>query len=182
MISALAVTLALAVSTPASAGVTFFVYDLTSKPSSITSPNGAAWALTHDDLSNELIEASPDRGVVASIFYAAGNMVTRTDARGITATHAYDTLNRLTGVTYPAAGEGVAYTWDACANGKGLLRGVADACTRLRERHLVYVAHMPGRTSRQVSSPNSCSRPFSSRHNFSIAKLDAMSWSHFARQ
>lgn len=107
-------------------GTTATGHDPTSKPSSITSPNGAAWALTHDDLGNELIEASPDRGVVASTFDAAGNPITRSDARGITATRTYDTINRLTGITYPAAGEDVAYTWDTCANGKGRLCGVAD--------------------------------------------------------
>ncbi|HZF96885.1 MAG TPA: RHS repeat-associated core domain-containing protein, partial [Pseudoxanthomonas sp.] len=43
----------------------------------------------------------------------AGNRLTQTDARGITATYGYDALNRLTSIAYPTAAENVSYTYDA---------------------------------------------------------------------
>ncbi len=93
-------------------------------------PNNATTTYTVDGLGNVTQEVSPDRGTTGYTHDAAGNVRTRTDARGITATYSYDALNRLTGITYPSAGENITLTWDSaagCANGLGRLCQVTDA-------------------------------------------------------
>ena len=102
-------------------------YDAQGHLADLTSPNGARTTYVANGLGDQTQESSADRGAVQRTFDAAGNMLTRMDARGITASSTYDALNRPTSLTYPAAGEDVAYTWDTCANGKGRLCGVTDA-------------------------------------------------------
>ena len=45
----------------------------------------------------------------------AGNLKTRTDARGKTATYSYDSLNRISQIAYDD--QTINYTWDNCTNG-----------------------------------------------------------------
>ena len=60
----------------------------------------------------------------------ANNVASITDARGVTATYTYDTLERVSQVRYPnrhaGKDETVRYTYDSCELGKGRLCGVAD--------------------------------------------------------
>jgi len=60
-------------------------------------------------------EVSADRGSLTATHDAAGNLLTRSDARGIVESHTYDTLNRPLTVSYPTTGENLAYTWDSAA-------------------------------------------------------------------
>ena len=57
-------------------------------------------------------------------------MLTKTDARGVTATYSYDALNRVNTISYPAYGgdaaETVTYSYDTCSNGKGRLCSLTD--------------------------------------------------------
>ncbi len=45
-----------------------------------------------------------------------GNLLTKTDNRGTTATNAYDVLNRIYAKSYSDGTPGVSYTYDAVAN------------------------------------------------------------------
>jgi len=107
-------------------GFTDLEHGPTDTLSSVTAPNGANTTYQVDDLGNRVTEASPDRGSVVQTFDPAGNILSRTDGRGVTATLTYDALNRVTSVTYPTAGEDVSYVYDACTNGSGRLCVVTD--------------------------------------------------------
>jgi YD repeat-containing protein len=48
----------------------------------------------------------------ASTYDEAGNLKTRTDARGITATYGYDLLNRVTTVSYPDSSRNLVFEYD----------------------------------------------------------------------
>jgi RHS repeat-associated protein len=56
-------------------------------------------------------------------------VLTKTDARAITATYTYDALNRVTSIDYPATDEDITYTYDTtptCGAGAGRLCQVTD--------------------------------------------------------
>lgn len=107
-------------------GTTTKGYDPNGEPITVGSPNGAAWGFDVDDLGNKLQERSPDRGEVNMVADAAGNVTSRTDARGITATLSHDALNRVNSVTYPSGSSNVSYTYDTCAYGKGRVCSITD--------------------------------------------------------
>ncbi len=56
----------------------------------------------------------------------AGNVITKTDAKGNITHYTYDALNRLTGVIY-ADGSTASYTYDTAPNGIGRLAAVDDS-------------------------------------------------------
>lgn len=58
-------------------------------------------------------------------FDAAGNAITRTDAKGQTATYQYDALNRITQISW-ADGKVWSYGYDTAANGVGRLASLSD--------------------------------------------------------
>ncbi|UCV28791.1 RHS repeat-associated core domain-containing protein [Ferribacterium limneticum] len=104
-----------------SAQPTLMAYDRLDQLTRLTAPNGAVTAFDIDGLGNVWKESSADRGSVDSTFDAAGNALTRKDARGLTVTQTYDALNRLTQVS-TSNGQIIRYTWDAgCPNGIGRL-------------------------------------------------------------
>lgn len=87
-------------------------------------------SFTVDGLGNVTQEISPLRDVRTAAFDAAGNLLNQTDSRGIIQSRSYDALNRLTGISYPNAGEDVTLTWDTgpgCTNGIGRLCAVTDS-------------------------------------------------------
>lgn len=91
----------------------------------VVTPNGAAFGFEIDDLGNALKEHSPDRGTVAMGYDGAGNLTSRTDARGVLTSYVYDALNRVTSISYPSGTENVSYAYDTC--GAGRLCQVTDA-------------------------------------------------------
>lgn len=91
----------------------------------LVTPNGATFGFDIDDLSNVLKEHSPDRGIVSMAYDGAGNLTSRTDARGVTRIYSYDALNRITGISYPSGAENASYVYDTC--GAGRLCQVGDA-------------------------------------------------------
>jgi len=68
-----------------------------------------------DSLGNLNRQTSPDTGPTEAVHDEAGNLTTRTDARGKTAAYSYDSLDRLSKIVYDD--QTVNYTWDSCANG-----------------------------------------------------------------
>jgi YD repeat-containing protein len=74
-------------------------------------------------------QLSPDTGTTNHTYDAAGNRLTKTDARGAVATYTYDVLNRVTRVVYSKSGtpsETQVFTYDSGANAKGRLSAVTD--------------------------------------------------------
>ncbi len=67
---------------------------------------------------------SPDTGTTTYGYDPAGNMTSKTDAKGVTISYVYDALNRLTNIS---ADNGIAYSYDTCLNGKGRLCNMTDA-------------------------------------------------------
>jgi RHS repeat-associated protein len=96
----------------------------------VEAPNAATTTYINDDLGNRLQEDSPDRGIITLTHDAAGNVLTRTDARGIAAAYQYDALGRVTLVDYPGTESDAAYRYDTgegCSFGSGRLCAVTDA-------------------------------------------------------
>jgi YD repeat-containing protein len=88
-----------------------------------------------DGLGNRTQETSADRGTIMATYDVAGNLKSRTDARGVTASYTHDALDRLTQVSYSNSSKTRAYTWDSapgCAYGIGRLCQVSDAAVRVR--------------------------------------------------
>ena len=55
-----------------------------------------------------------------------GNLVSKTDAKGVTISYVYDALNRLTKIDFPTDTD-IVYAYDSCVNGKGRLCSMTDA-------------------------------------------------------
>jgi RHS repeat-associated protein len=63
----------------------------------------------------------PASGAVRYGYDANGNLITRTDARGIASTFTYDPLDRIETKTYTGGTPGVTYAYDGAVLGKGRL-------------------------------------------------------------
>jgi RHS repeat-associated protein len=93
------------------------------------------------DALNRLIEVSDPLSRETTYTYdAAGNLDTRTDARGLVTDYAYDSLNRLTNIDYSGSTTpDVTFTYDdvgnrlSMADGTGTTSYVYDALNRLTE-------------------------------------------------
>lgn len=72
---------------------------------------------------------SPDSGTSNETFDAAGNVLTRTDAKGQVGTYTYDALNRVLTATYtksPATPISITYSYDQGTDGIGHLTGITE--------------------------------------------------------
>ena len=76
-------------------------YDGIDQLQTLTDPRKLVTAYTRDGLGNELALASPDTGTASQTYDDAGNLTSRTDARGKKHVYSYDALNRLTRIAYP---------------------------------------------------------------------------------
>src|SRR5262249_42507420 len=67
---------------------------------------------SYNSLSQLLTASNPESGTITYAYDANGNVITKTDARGITTNHYYDQLNRITGKNYTDGTFGAGYTYD----------------------------------------------------------------------
>lgn len=119
-------------------GVTTTVHDVNDAVARVEDPLGLDTVYTNNGFGETRVLASPDSGTSSQTYDAAGNALTRTDARGVLASYGHDVLDRLTGIVYagdPNHPQNVTYTHDevapsaACAvprNGVGRLTSVED--------------------------------------------------------
>jgi RHS repeat-associated protein len=91
-------------------------------------------AFSYDSLGNLLSAATPEAGTVTNAYNSFNLVSTRTDNRGVITSYSYDTLNRLTQVSYNVGTTGVpatstvtlAYGTSASSNNKGRLTSMTD--------------------------------------------------------
>lgn len=81
---------------------------------------------TYNSLSQLTNATNPESRAIAYAYDNNGNVLTKTDARGITTTFSYDGLNRLTGKSYSNGDPAVSYAYDQGVNGIGRRTGMAD--------------------------------------------------------
>lgn len=108
---------------------------------------------------------SPDTGTQNFTLDAAGNLLTRIDARGVSDTYGYDPLNRLKSVVYNQSGQptqsilwGYDQTGPGFSNGIGRLTSTQFAWPGLYSGWATYAYDAKGRllnTVQSVSSPGS---------------------------
>lgn len=90
-------------------------YDSLGQVTGVIDPRNLPTHYSMDSLGNLLKQTSPDTSVTDADHDAAGNLKTRTDARGKTANYSYDSLNRISQIAYDD--QTATYNWDNCANG-----------------------------------------------------------------
>ena len=118
---------------PNSAGTlsapTCYSYDLNNNLTGVLQSGSRQRTFTYDSLSRLTSAYNPESGntcyapysgaacqyLTASGYDGNGNLVTKTDARGITTTYAYEALNRLTSKTYSDSTPGAYFTYDQTA-------------------------------------------------------------------
>lgn len=101
--------------TDAKLGVVNFGYDLLDQLTSVSDPRQLNTQYQPTGLGDVKQLVSPDTGTANSTFDAAGNVKTRTDARGVLATYTYDELSRPQQVVFTAANAAsrtISWTYD----------------------------------------------------------------------
>jgi RHS repeat-associated protein len=91
---------------------TEYNYDSLDRLTQVTDPSNLATTYSYDGLSDATGQVSPDTGSTSRSFDAAGNVLTKTDARGVTATFTYDALNRPLSASYSDSTQNIAYRYD----------------------------------------------------------------------
>ncbi len=94
------------------AASTQFQYDAQDRVTQVLDPNGLPTSYQYNGFGDLVRQESPDTGVATTTYDEAGNLKTRTDARGITATYGYDVLNRITSVAYPDNSRNTGFVYD----------------------------------------------------------------------
>ncbi|WP_284343757.1 RHS repeat-associated core domain-containing protein [Dyella mobilis] len=98
---------------------TAYQYDSLDRLTQVTDPSSLATIYSYDGLSDATGQQSPDTGTTSRTFDAAGNVLTRTDAKGIVATNTYDAFDRLTSTSYPDTTQNITYTYDEASSVTG---------------------------------------------------------------
>ncbi|MBI1907043.1 MAG: RHS repeat protein [Rhodocyclales bacterium] len=128
---------------------TTYQYAGSARPAHVVAPNGAHTAYVIDGLGLVHTEISPDRGAMQISYDAAGNPVSRVDARGARVETTYDALDRPTSNRYVRADGSTeathVYTWDSAINGIGRIARI-DTGTNALEYEYDSGGHVAGRT------------------------------------
>lgn len=110
-----------------------FEYDALNRVKQIIDPSGLPTVYTYNGFGDILRLQSPDTDTTNSTYDEAGNLKTRTDGRGVTATYSYDVLNRVTSVSYPDSSRNIAFTYDIaheeCSYGERFAKGRVGTMT-----------------------------------------------------
>jgi len=80
--------------------------------------NSGDWrtrTFTYNSLKQLLTATNPESGEVKFTYDPDGNVLTKSDARGIVTTYTYDVTHRITGKTYSSGDHAVIYTYDQTA-------------------------------------------------------------------
>ena len=113
-----------------SAAPTKYEYNAQDNLTKVIDPKNLATTYGYNGFGELVSQTSPDTGAVSFTRDSAGNMLTKTDARGVTSNYSYDALNRVSTISYPAylgdPAETVTYSYDICTNGKGRVCSIAD--------------------------------------------------------
>ena len=98
--------------TDARGGVTALGYDGLDQLKQVTDPRQLVTSYQRNGLGDLNQLSSPDTGTANSTFDANGNLLTRTDSRGVLGTYVYDDLDRMTSAVYTKSGQTtVSYSW-----------------------------------------------------------------------
>ena len=118
---------------------------------------------TRDGLGQTTQVVSPDTGTAGMTYDAAGNLLSRTDSRGVLAQHSYDNLDRLTSTVLSQPGQAnqtYGWTYDQTGgmytNGMGRLTSIT-----FPEGSSSYAYDAQGRITlaRQILTPNASANP-----------------------
>jgi RHS repeat-associated protein len=91
---------------------TVTVYDASDNVAGISDPSALNTVYDHNGLGDLTGVHSPDTGATLFTVDAAGNSLTKTDAKGAVTTYAYDALNRVKSATYADATLNIGYFYD----------------------------------------------------------------------
>lgn len=119
-----------------------FAYDANDRLQGVGDPDGLNTAYSYDGLGNATVVQSPDTGTTTYVYDAAGNVIQRTDANGVTSssTSSYDALNRRIATTYTDSTLNVAYTYDEPSSATGCASSYpVGRLTRLIETNVTTV-------------------------------------------
>lgn len=89
-------------------------YDGQDNPATVTDPRGLTTTYVFNGVAEQRQLTSPDTNVSAMTYDASGNVKTVTDARQQVRTYKYDSLNRVTNISF-TAGTGITFEYDGGA-------------------------------------------------------------------
>jgi RHS repeat-associated protein len=157
--------------TDARSGVTSFGYNGREDLTSVTDPRSLATQYPRNGLGDATQLISPDTGTAGMTYNALGNVLTRTDSRGVLATYGYDPLNRLTSVVFSKSGSpsrGFSYTYDQ--TGTGFANGIGRlTSTTAPEISTQYAYDPQGRITIAVQRVNAASGANSSQLTHTVS-------------
>ncbi|WP_343639633.1 RHS repeat-associated core domain-containing protein, partial [Roseateles sp.] len=116
--------------TDARNGVTTLGYDGLDQLKQVTDPRQLVTSYQRNGLGDLNQLTSPDTGTANSTFDANGNLLTRTDSRGVLGTYVYDGLDRMTSAVYTKSGQTtVSYSWTYDQTGATFGAGIGRLTT-----------------------------------------------------
>ena len=118
--------------TDARAKTTLFEYNGREDLTKVTDPRNLITQYPRNGLGDATSLISPDTGTAVNTYDAAGNLKTRLDSRGVTATYSYDALNRPFSVVYSKSGAtSMSVVWTYDQTGDGFSNGVGRLTSTL---------------------------------------------------